>query len=364
VPYSEIEHLEGPRYSIVIPIYNEQESFTELVGRLREVLDRLDGPAEVVLVDDGSQDASYRLMLAANEEDSRFKILQLSRNFGHQIAITAGMDAAAGDAVIIMDADLQDPPEVILDMVAKWQEGYEVVYAVRARREGETFFKRTTATVFYGMQRRLAEIEQPVQVGDFRLVDRKALNAFLQMRERNRYVRGMFSWIGFRQTAVPYVRASRQAGSSKYPVRKMVRLALDGFVGFSTTPLRFALGLGLIMAVGAVAYGLLAIALKLAGLPYVPGYASLLVTITFLSGIQLMVVGMVGQYVARIYDEVRARPLYLVQEARGFAGNRVDPTVATREASRQEAPGDGNGHSAWPAASAQPPRDGDRVPPS
>jgi polyisoprenyl-phosphate glycosyltransferase len=355
---------ERPRYSIVIPIYNEQESFTDLVQRLREVMDKLDGPAEVVLVDDGSQDGSYRLMLAANEEDSRFKILQLSRNFGHQIAITAGMDAAAGDAVIIMDADLQDPPEVILEMVAKWQEGYEVVYAVRAQREGETFFKRTSATIFYGIQRRLAEIEQPVQVGDFRLVDRKALNAFLQMRERNRYVRGMFSWIGFRQTSVQYVRASRQAGNSKYPVRKMVRLALDGFVGFSTAPLRFALGLGLVMAVGAVGYGLLAIALKLAGLPYVPGYASLLVTITFLSGIQLMVVGVVGQYVARIYDEVRARPLYLVQESRGFAGHRDPAGGATREESRQDAPGDGNGHTTWPAASPQAAKGGERVPPS
>jgi polyisoprenyl-phosphate glycosyltransferase len=385
VPYSEIEHLERPRYSIVIPIYNEQESFTELVKRLREVMDKLDGPTEVVLVDDGSQDASYRLMLAANEEDPRFKILQLSRNFGHQIAITAGMDAAAGDAVIVMDADLQDPPELVLEMAAKWQEGYEVVYAVRARREGETLFKKASATMFYGIQRRLAEIEQPVQVGDFRLVDRKALNAFLQMRERNRYVRGMFSWIGFRQTAVPYVRASRQAGNSKYPVRKMVGLALDGFVGFSTTPLRFALGLGLVMAVGAVAYGLLAIALKLAGLPYVPGYASLLVTITFLSGIQLMVVGMVGQYVARIYDEVRARPLYLVQEARGFAEHRGGQRAATSEdsgresssregssregssregSSRREAPGDGNGHATWPAPSKRGVTDGDRVPPS
>jgi polyisoprenyl-phosphate glycosyltransferase len=364
VPYSEIEHLDRPRYSIVIPVYNEQESFTELVSRLREVMDSLDGPAEVVLVDDGSQDASYRLMLAANEEDSRFKILQLSRNFGHQIAITAGMDAAVGDAVIVMDADLQDPPEVILEMAAKWQEGYEVVYAVRARRDGETFFKKASATMFYGIQRRLAEIEQPVQVGDFRLVDRKALNAFLQMRERNRYVRGMFSWIGFRQAAVPYVRASRRAGNSKYPVRKMVGLALDGFVGFSTTPLRFALGLGLVMAVGAVAYGLLAIALKLAGLPYVPGYASLLVTITFLSGIQLMVVGMVGQYVARIYDEVRARPLYLVQEARGFAEHRGAPKAATREGSRQEATGDGNGHASWPASSKRGVTGGDRVPPS
>ena len=311
--------LEAVRYSIVVPIFNEEESFGALVGRLAEVMDQLDGPAEVVLVDDGSRDGSFALMTAANREDPRFKVLQLSRNFGHQIAITAGMDVAAGQAVIVMDADLQDPPEVILQMAARWQEGYEVVYAVRERREGETAFKRRTATLFYGLQRRLAEVDQPVEVGDFRLVDRKALDAFLQMRERNRYVRGMFSWVGFRQTAVPYVRASRESGESKYPLRKMIRLALDGFVGFSTAPLRFALTLGLLMAVASVLYGITAIAVKLAGFSVVPGYASLLVTITFLSGVQLMVIGMVGQYVARIYDEVRARPLYLVREARGFA---------------------------------------------
>lgn len=307
------------KYSIVVPVYNEEESFRDLVLRLREVMDRLDGPAEVVLVDDGSRDASYQLMMEANREDPRFKVLQLSRNFGHQVAITAGMDVASGQAVIVMDADLQDPPQVILEMAARWQEGYEVVYAVRTQREGETPFKRTTAAVFYSLLRRLADIEQPVDVGDFRLVDRMALDAFLQMRESNRYVRGMFSWIGFRQVAVPYTRASRQAGRSKYPLRKMLRLASDGVIGFSTAPLRFAMMAGLLMAVIAVGYGVVAIALKLAGLPYVPGYASLLVTITFLSGVQLIVIGMVGQYVARIYDEARGRPLYLVREARGFA---------------------------------------------
>jgi polyisoprenyl-phosphate glycosyltransferase len=317
--------VEAVTYSIVIPIYNEQQSFPALVKRLLGVMEQLDGPAEVVLVDDGSQDASYELMVAANHDDPRFKVLQLSRNFGHQVAITAGMDAAAGQAVIVMDADLQDPPEVILEMVARWHEGYDVVYAVRERREGETLFKRKSATLFYGLQRRLAETDQPVEVGDFRLVDRKALNAFLRMRERNRYVRGMFSWVGFRQTAVPYTRASREAGESKYPLRKMVRLAVDGLVGFSTAPLRFALMLGLVMAAASVLYGIIAISVKLAGLSIVPGYTSLLVAITFLSGVQLTVLGMVGQYVARIYDEARARPLYLVRDARGFtAGTRHD----------------------------------------
>jgi len=342
----ERDSVETVKYSIVIPIYNEEESFGALVKRLREVMDQLDGPAEVVLVDDGIKDASYQLMEEANREDPRFKVLQLSRNFGHQIAITAGMDVASGQAVIVMDADLQDPPEVILQMVARWQEGYEVVYAVRERREGETLFKRKSATIFYGIQRRLAEIDQPMEVGDFRLVDRKALDAFLLMRERNRYVRGMFSWVGFRQTAIPYTRASRAAGQSKYPLRKMIRLALDGFVGFSTAPLRFALTVGLVMAVGSFLYGIVIIALKLAGLIDATGYTSLLVTITFLSGVQLVVIGMVGQYVARIYDEARARPLYLVREARGF-------TRGSRESE----------DALWPVANQETLTRGQRVPP-
>ena len=310
--------MDALKYSIVVPVHNEEESIPELVGQLRETMDKLDGPAETVLVDDGSQDSSYPLMLVARGLDPRFKVIQLSRNFGHQLAITAGMDHASGQAVVVMDADLQDPPHVILEMAAKWQEGYEVVYAVRQHRAGETKFKIATAATFYSLLRRLASIEQTVDVGDFRLVDRKALDAFLRMREHNRYVRGMFSWIGFRQAAVPYDREPRHAGSSKYPLRKMIKFAGDALVGFSTAPLQIALVGGFIIAMLAVGYGLVAIALKLAGLPYVPGYASLLVTIAFLSGVQLMVMGMVGQYVARVYDETRARPLYLVREARGF----------------------------------------------
>jgi dolichol-phosphate mannosyltransferase len=321
--------METVKYSIVIPLYNEEESLPALVSRLREVMGELDGPAEVVMVDDGSRDGTYQLMTEANREDPRFKLIALSRNFGHQLAITAGMDAAAGQAVIVMDADLQDPPHVILDMAAKWQEGYEVVYAVRERREGERLFKTASASIFYSLLHRMSDVEHTVDVGDFRLVDRKALDAFLQMRETNRYVRGMFSWIGFRQVAVPYTRESRHAGSTKYTLRKMLRFASDAVIGFSTAPLRLALGVGLFLAFAAVCYGLVAIGLKLAGSSLVPGYASLLVTITFLSGIQLIVMGMVGQYVARIYDEARARPLYLVREMRGF--------------------GEENGRMTWPA---------------
>src|SRR6266581_6378653 len=288
--------MDTAKYSVVVPVYNEEESIPGLVKQLREVMDLLDGPAEVVLVDDGSRDGGYQLMVAASDEDPRIKVLQLSRNFGHQVAITAGMDFASGRAVVIMDADLQDPPEVILEMAARWQEGYEIVYAVRERREGETFLKKATATLYYALLNRLAETDQLMDVGDFRLVDRKALDAFLQLRERNRYVRGMFRWVGFRQVAVPYTRVSRRAGRSKYRLRKMLRLASDGIVGFSSAPLRLGIAVGMFMAIAAVGYGVLAIVLKLAGLPYVPGYASLLVTITFLSGIQLIVIGIIGLY--------------------------------------------------------------------
>lgn len=313
--------MEPVKYSIVIPLYNEEEMFPALVERLQGIMAELDGPAEVVLVDDGSSDGTFARARAARDGDPRFKLIQFSRNFGHQLAITAGMDATSGEAVIIMDADLQDPPEVILQMVEKWQQGYEVVYGRRLRREGESQFKKATAAVFYTVLHRIAEVDTPVDVGDFRLVDRKALEAFLQMRESNRYVRGMFSWIGFRQTAVPYTREQRGAGSTHYTMRKMTKLAANGIISFSTAPLRLALGTGMFLAVAAVIYGLVAISLKLAGQPLVPGYASLLFAITFLSGIQLIVTGMVGLYVGRIYDEARGRPLYLVRETHGFGGH-------------------------------------------
>ena len=310
--------MDSVKYSIVIPLYNEESGLPTLVEQLQELMAQFDGPAEVVMVDDGSRDATYHLAQAASLQDPRFKLIQFSRNFGHQVAITAGMDAASGDAVIIMDADLQDPPYVVLQMIEKWKEGYEVVYGLREHRQGERLFKTATASVFYGLLHRIADIDTPVDVGDFRLVDRKALNAFLQMRENNRYVRGMFSWVGFRQAAVPYTREQRQAGSTHYTLRKMVKLASNGILGFSSAPLRLALSTGVFLAVASVIYGVVAISLKLAGESLVPGYASLLFAITFLSGIQLAVMGMVGLYVGRIYDEARARPLYIVRERHGF----------------------------------------------
>jgi polyisoprenyl-phosphate glycosyltransferase len=313
--------MEPVKYSIVIPLYDEEGILPLLVERLQQIMGQLDGPAEVVMVDDGSKDDTYQLAQAASARDPRFKLIQFSRNFGHQVAITAGMDATSGDAVIIMDADLQDPPYVILQMVEKWKEGYEVVYGLRQHREGERLFKTATASMFYGLLHRIADVETPVDVGDFRLVDRKAMNAFLQMRENNRYVRGMFSWVGFRQGAVPYTREERAVGTTHYTLGKMVRLASNGIMGFSTAPLRLALGTGVFLAFASVIYGMVAIALKLAGEALVPGYASLLFAITFLSGIQLIVMGMVGLYVGRIYDEAKGRPLYVVRETLGFGGD-------------------------------------------
>ena len=310
----------GPEYSLVVPIFNEEETLSELVRRLTLLLDALDGPAEVVLVDDGSSDRSYELMVAAREADARFKVLRLSRNFGHQIAITAGMDVAAGNAVIVMDADLQDPPEVVLEMAARWREGFDVIYGVREERTGETRFKKATASAFYRLLRRISNIDVPLDVGDFRLVDRRALEAFKSMRETNRYVRGMFSWIGFRQVGVSFQRDERFAGDTKYPLTKMLKFAADGVVSFSAAPLRLALNLGFAVSALSFAFGVVALISKLAGLYSIPGLASIAVFVAFLGGIQLLVLGLMGEYIARIHDEVKDRPLYLVRDTHGFQG--------------------------------------------
>jgi len=310
----------GPEYSLVVPIFNEEETLSELVRRLTLLLDTLDAPAEVVLVDDGSSDGSYELMVASRKTDPRFKVLRLSRNFGHQIAITAGMDVAAGNAVIVMDADLQDPPEVVLEMAARWREGFDVIYGVREERAGDTRFKKATASAFYRFLRRISNIDVPLDVGDFRLVDRRALEAFKSMRETNRYVRGMFSWIGFRQVGVTFQRDERFAGDTKYPLTKMLKFATDGVVSFSAAPLRLALNLGFAVSALSFAFGVLALIFKLAGLYSIPGLASIAVFVAFLGGIQLLVLGLMGEYIARIHDEVKDRPLYLVRDTHGLQG--------------------------------------------
>jgi dolichol-phosphate mannosyltransferase len=305
-------------YSLVIPIFNEEAVLPLLVRRIGMLLDALDGRAEAIFVDDGSRDTSVIFLRGMAVEDDRFKLIELSRNFGHQIAITAGMDAAAGEAVIVMDADLQDPPEVVLDLVAKWKEGYEIVYARRIRREGETWFKRVSASIFYRLIEKMTSVDIPRDVGDFRLIGRKALDTFKQMPERNRFVRGMFGWMGFKQTAVLFERPPRAAGETKYPFWKMLRLAVHGIIGFSETPLRMALWTGLAISGVAALLGLYAVASWLFNFGVVQGWTSTVVIISFLSGINLFMTGIVGLYVGGIHSEIKRRPLYVVDRLTGF----------------------------------------------
>ena len=307
-----------PRYSVVIPVHDEAEILPHLYERLKTVLDGLEGDWELILVDDGSRDGSYALMVELHGRDPRVRVLRFSRNFGHQVALTAGLDRALGEAVITMDGDLQHPPETIPELVARWREGNEIVYGVMSARAGDTWFKRTTSTGFYRLLRRLTDVEMPAAAGDFRLVDRKALDAFRALRESNRYVRGMFSWIGFRQAGVPYICAERPGGRSKYTPRRMLKLASDAIVGFSTLPLRLALNLGFVVSALSIVFGLSALGTKIAGGFAVPGWASIMILVGFVGGIQLIVIGVIGEYIGRIYDEVKQRPLYLVSASHGF----------------------------------------------
>jgi dolichol-phosphate mannosyltransferase len=328
-----------PTYSVVVPAHDEEAVVEELTARLAAVMDALDGDAEAILVDDGSRDRTYELMLAAARSDPRFRVLKLSRNFGHQTALTAGVDFASGDAVIVLDADLQDPPEVILDLAARWREGFDVVYAVRDVRTGETRFKRSTAAAFYRAFNRISEVEVPVDVGDFRLVDRRVLAVFLQMRESNRFVRGMFSWIGLEQTGVAYRRDERFAGHTKYPLHRMLRFASTGLISFSSAPLRLALNVGFAVSIISFALGIWSLIVKAAGFYNVPGWTSIVVVTTFLGGIQLIVLGVIGEYIGDIHTEVKRRPLYVVSELENFPDARELPSraiVANRLMSEHE----------------------------
>ena len=306
-----------PTYSVVVPIHNEQETLHELQRRLADVFPLLDGEAEVLFVDDGSTDLSYPLMLELHRGDPRFKVIQLARNFGHQLAITAGIELANGDAVVVMDGDLQHPPELLPELAARWREGYDVVYAVMTERP-EGWLKRQTARFFYRLLRKLSNVDIPAAAGDFRLADRRVVEAFRAMPERNRFVRGMFAWLGFRQIAVTYAAPARFAGRSKYTLPKMIRLATDGLLSFSTRPLRLALDLGFVVSGLSFLFGVATLISKFAGAFLVPGWLSIVLITSFVGGIQLVVVGVVGEYVGRIYDEVKARPLYLVRELHGF----------------------------------------------
>lgn len=301
------------RYSIVVPVLNEEEVLEDFYKRLILVMDRLNENYEVLFVNDGSTDRSLEVMKDIQAKDKKIRIIDFSRNFGHQIAVTAGTDYSKGDAIIVIDADLQDPPEVIPSFIKKWKEGFEVVYGVREVREGETIFKKITANIFYRTLRRMAKIDIPVDAGDFRLIDKKVVEVFKRIREQNRYVRGLVSWVGFKQIGVSYKREKRFAGKTKYSLTKMVKLAIDGVISFSSFPLKIATYLGFFTAGASFLYIIYALALRFLTDKSVPGWTSLMVAILFLGGIQLICLGILGEYIGRINEETKNRPLYIIK---------------------------------------------------
>lgn len=303
-----------PELSLVLPVFNEEAVIDELGRRLRDFLGKVGTSWEVVFVDDGSSDRSRELLAKLCAGDERFKLVGLSRNFGHQLAITAGMDHASGDAVVVMDADLQDPPEVVLEMLARHREGFDVVYGVRNHRQGETIFKRATAAMYYRLLRAMVGVPIPLDAGDFRLLGRPVVMALQALRETNRFVRGMVSWVGFRQTAVYYDRPERFAGETHYPLRKMIRFALDGIASFSTLPLRVAVWLGVAAGAVGVLVAIWAAYAKFVAHATLPGWTALMVAICLASSAQLLMIGVLGEYVGRIYEEVKRRPLYIVRD--------------------------------------------------
>jgi dolichol-phosphate mannosyltransferase len=302
-------------FSIVAPIFNELENIPELYRRVRDVMSATRGTWELVLVDDGSTDGSTERILQLAKQDKHVRPVIFARNFGHQPAITAGWDYARGDAVVIIDADLQDPPEAIPELIEKWREGYEVIYAVRAEREGETWFKKTTAALFYRIVRRITDVKIPVDTGDFRLMDRKVVDVLKTMHERHRFPRGMAAWVGFKQIGVPYKRAARHAGVTKYPFKNMLKLALNAITGFSYFPLQLATYFGFVSAGLSIVAIPVVIIMRLIGHGAFLGQATTLISVLFLGGVQLISLGVLGEYLGRIYDEVKGRPLYIVREA-------------------------------------------------
>jgi dolichol-phosphate mannosyltransferase len=286
--------------------------------RLVEVLDKVQMDWELIYVDDGSADATWDILKELQTSDNRVRVLRFTRNFGHQLAISAGLEHASGEAVVLIDADLQDPPECILDMVALWRDGYDVVYGQRTERVGESAFKLWTAKWFYRLINRLTEIKTPLDAGDFRLMDRRVVEALKAMPERDRYVRGLVSWVGFRQTALPYRREARLAGKTKYPLNKMLRFALDGILSFSLVPLKLATGLGFIAAFFALLGIIYALILRLFTTIWISGWTLLFIALLFLGGVQLICLGIIGEYVGRSYYEAKRRPLYLIWERLGF----------------------------------------------
>jgi len=308
-----------PRYSIVAPIFNEEGNIALLLERIGKVMESTGETWELILVNDGSTDRSAEMIDEAAQRDSHVKTIHFARNFGHQIAVTAGIDHASGDAVVLIDADLQDPPELILEMIERWKAGFQVVYAVRAERKGESHFKLLTAKLFYRVIYRITDVSIPVDTGDFRLMDRRVVEALKAMREHNRFIRGMTSWVGFKQTGVSYVREARHSGETKYPFKKMVRFALDAITSFSYFPLQIMVYVSLVLGILAlVAIPVVALLRIAVGVEFFGGQATTIILLLLMSSFQLFFLFILGQYVARTYDEARNRPLYIVASSVGF----------------------------------------------
>jgi dolichol-phosphate mannosyltransferase len=312
-----------PVLSVVLPCFNERENLAPLDQRLRPALEKITHHFEVIFVDDGSSDGSSEMLDALNQQDPRFKVIHFSRNFGHQPALSAGLDASRGAAVVLMDCDLQDPPEVIERFVERWRAGDEVVYGVRRKRK-EGLLKRAGYAAFYRSMRAVAQIEVPLDAGDFCLMDRKVVEALKRLPEANRFLRGLRSWVGFRQAGVEYERQGRHAGEPKYTLSKLIRLAISGYVGFSTVPLRMASWLGLAVATVGFGVAVWAVGTKILGIPSPRGWASSIAVMLFLGGIQLLVLGVMGEYLGRVYDEARSRPSYVIRERVGFEEGATD----------------------------------------
>lgn len=307
------------QYSVIVPLYNEELVIDETYKRLKQVMDSTRESYEIIFVNDGSRDKTMEIVRSVCKRDRHVKLLSFSRNFGHQIAITAGMEHSGGNAVVVIDADLQDPPEVIIDMIAKWKEGYEVVYGQRIARKGETIFKKLSASIFYRTLKVITDVEIPLDTGDFRLIDRKVCNELIRLPERNRFVRGMVSWLGFKQVGVQFVREERFAGETKYPLKKMFKFAANAITSFSYKPLRIATYIGCTISLLSFLYLFYVIWERIfAPQLTIPGWASLAAISLFFNGVILMMLGIIGEYIGRIYEEAQSRPLYIISEKEGF----------------------------------------------
>ncbi|BBH20745.1 putative glycosyltransferase YkcC [Paenibacillus baekrokdamisoli] len=315
------------RYSVVVPMYNEEAVIQETYRRLKAVMSKTGEAYELLFVNDGSKDRSAEIVREFSYWDPTVKLIDFSRNFGHQIAITAGMDYTVGDAIIVIDADLQDPPELILDMIAKWKDGFEVVYAQRTKRNGESKFKKWSASLFYRVLRASTEIPIPVDTGDFRLMDRRVVDELKRLPENNRFVRGLVSWVGFRQTALEYERDERLAGETKYPLKRMIKLCLDGITSFSYKPLKLAGYLGAMLSGSGFLYFLYVLYQAIFTDATIKGWPSMIGVMLIFNGFVLLMLGVLGEYVGRIYDETKARPLYIVRESYGIQSSKDKPVL-------------------------------------